>query len=135
MQSRFWGRVPACGWAALTLAAAVGLSASTGSVGAAVKKKKKKMAAKKPAAGSNAAVIANGKKLVAASGCMGCHKIGGKGGTTGPDLSHEGAKAKPAEIAAQIKNPKAKNPKSVMPASSRPGQEIAAMAAYLASLK
>ena len=132
MQSRSWGRVPACGWAALTLAAAVGLSASTGSVGAAVKKKK--VAAKKPAAGSNAAVIANGKKLVAASGCMGCHKIGGKGGTTGPDLSHEGAKAKPAEIAAQIKNPKAKNPKSVMPASSRPGQEIAAMAAYLASL-
>ena len=67
MQSRSWGRVPACGWAALTLAAAVGLSASTGSVGAAVKKKK--VAAKKPAAGSNAAVIANGKKLVAASGC------------------------------------------------------------------
>ena len=132
MQSRSWGRVPACGWAALTLAAAVGLSASTGAVGAAVKKK---VAAKKPATGSNAAVIAKGKKLVAASGCMGCHKIGGKGGTTGPDLSHEGAKAKPAEIAAQIKNPKAKNPKSVMPASSHPGQEIAAMAAYLASLK
>jgi mono/diheme cytochrome c family protein len=125
MQRRF-GRA----LTALSLVLAVGLSISTGAVGAA---KGKKMSAKKPAAG--AAAIAQGKKLVTASGCAGCHKIGGKGGTTGPDLSHVGSRLSSAEIAAKIKNPKAKNPKSVMPASSRPDKEIAAMAAYLAPLK
>ena len=124
MQSKLWGTITVLG-----LATAVGLSASSGAVGAA---KGKKMAAKKPAAG---AAITQGKKLVAASGCVGCHKIGGKGGTTGPDLSHVGSKVTSAEIAAKIKNPKAKNPNSVMPASSRPDKEIAAMAAYLASMK
>lgn len=127
MQSRF-GRA----LTALSLALAVGLSIGSGAVGAA-KTKAKKMSAKKPAAG--AAAIAQGKKLVAASGCTNCHKIGGKGGTTGPDLSHVGSRLSSAEIAAKIKNPKAKNPNSVMPASSRPDKEIASMAAYLVSMK
>ena len=87
MEKRNWGLL-----AALSLAAAVGLSAGTSAVSAA----KEKTAAKKPASGSTTA-IAQGKKFVTADGCAGCHKIGGAGGQTGPDLSHEGAKAKPAE--------------------------------------
>lgn len=125
MQSRVWGA-----FTALVLAGATGLSASTGVVHAATKK-----SAAKKTAGTGAATIAQGKSLVMASGCAGCHKIGGKGGTTGPDLTHVGAKATAAQIAAKIKNPKAKNPHSIMPASTRPDKEIAAMAAYLASLK
>jgi mono/diheme cytochrome c family protein len=119
-------------WGTLTvlgLAVAVGLSAGTGASGAA----KKKMAAKK--ASGSAALIATGKKYVVADGCGGCHKVGGKGGTTGPDLSHEGAKSTSAEIAAKIKDPKAHNPNSIMPASKRSAKDITAMAAYLASLK
>lgn len=127
MHRRLWGAMTALG---LTLA--VILSANSGGVGAAAKKK---AMAKKPAAGGGAATIAQGKKFLAADGCAGCHKIGGKGGTTGPELSHVGSKATAAEIAAKIKNPKAKNPKSIMPASKRPDNQIAAMAAYLGSLK
>jgi len=125
MEKRNWGT-----WAALGLAAAVGLSMGTSAVGAA----KKKTPLKKAASGGGTATIAQGKKLVMADGCAGCHKIGGTGGATGPDLSHEGAKAKPAEIAAKIKDPKAHNPNSIMPPSKRSEKEIAAMAAYLASL-
>ncbi len=110
------------------LTASVALSASMGAYGAPVKKK---MAAKKPAS----AMIAKGKGFVMADGCTGCHKLGGKGGASGPDLSKIGAQDKAAEIAAKLKNPKAKNPKSIMPPSRRPDKEIAAMAAYLASLK
>jgi mono/diheme cytochrome c family protein len=120
-------RNAAAGWV-ICLAMAVGVSAGTSALGAA-KKPAKKMAS------GNAAVIANGKKFVTADGCSGCHKIGGVGGTTGPDLSHEGSKAKAAEIAAKIKNPKEHNPNSIMPASKRSAKDIAAMAAYLASLK
>jgi mono/diheme cytochrome c family protein len=127
MQRRFWGAITALG-----LTMAVVLSANSGGVVAAGKKK---AMAKKPAAGAGAAMGAQGKQFVAADGCTGCHKIGGKGGTTGPDLSHVGSKLTAAEIAAKIKNPKAKNPNSIMPASKRPDKQIAAMAAYLASLK
>ena len=126
MHRRFWGTMTT-----MALMAAVILSANTGGAGAAVKKK----AAAKTSAAGGAAMIAQGKKFVAADGCTGCHKIAGKGGNTGPDLSHVGAQVKPAAIAAQIKNPKAKNPHSIMPASKRPASQIAAMAAYLASLK
>ncbi len=125
MQSRRWGALTA-----LILAVMTGLSASTASAHAAAKKK-----AVKKTAGGSAASSAQGKSLVAASGCTGCHKIGGKGGTTGPDLTHVGSKASASQIADKIKNPKAKNPKSIMPASNRPDKQIAAMAAYLASQK
>lgn len=125
MQNRFWGTA-----AALGLMTAVALSVNSAAVVAAVKKK---TMAKKPLTG--AAAIAQGKKFVTADGCAGCHKIAGKGGTTGPDLTHVGAKATAAQIAAKIKNPKAKNPQSIMPASKRPDSQIAEMAAYLASQK
>jgi mono/diheme cytochrome c family protein len=126
MENRYWGAFTAWG-----LATAIVLSAGTSAVGAAARKK---TAAKKAVAGS-AALIARGRGFVNSDGCSGCHKIGGKGGTTGPDLSHEGSKAKPAEIAAKIKNPKAQNQNSVMPPSKRADKDIAAMAAYVASLK
>lgn len=125
MHNKLWGTMTALG-----LTTAVVLSANSGGVGATVKKK---AMAKKPATG--VAAVAQGKKFVVTDGCAGCHKLGGKGGTTGPDLSHVGSKATAAEIAAKIKNPKAKNPNSIMPASKRPDNQIAAMAAYLASLK
>jgi mono/diheme cytochrome c family protein len=129
MQKRWWGAVTLP-----LLAASIGLSASTGVQGAAARKAPaKKALAKKPAAG--AAMIAQGKKLVESDGCLACHKIGKQGGTTGPELSKVGTKYKSAEIASIIKDPKKHNPKSLMPASQRPDKDIAAMAAYLATLK
>jgi mono/diheme cytochrome c family protein len=129
MQSRRWGIM-----AALSMAAILGVTTGTAAVHAAAKSSTaKKMSIKKKAGGS-AAMIAQGKSFVTADGCTGCHKLGGKGGTTGPDLTHVGSNATESQIAAKIKNPKAKNPKSIMPASKRPDKQIAAMAAYLASM-
>jgi mono/diheme cytochrome c family protein len=120
---------------ALSLAVAAGISVSTGAGHAASNQPDAKKSTAKKATGTSAAGLAKGKSLVTASGCAGCHKIGTKGGTTGPDLSHVGAKMTSAQIAAKIKNPKAKNPNSIMPPSTRSDKEIASMAAYLASLK
>jgi mono/diheme cytochrome c family protein len=107
----------------------VGLANGVGAFGAAAKKKP--MAKAKGGAGA----IAQGKGFVQADRCTGCHKIAGKGGATGPDLSSVGARRNATEIAAKIKNPKASNPNSIMPPSRRSDKQLAAMAAYLASLK
>src|SRR5688572_17338283 len=109
MQKRWWGAVTLP-----LLAVTVGLSASAGVDGATAKKK---APAKKPAAGANAATIAQGKKFVEADGCLACHKIGAKGGTTGPDLTKIGKKQKAAEIASVIKDPKKHKADSLMPPS------------------
>src|SRR5947209_7093345 len=76
------------------LALAVGLLAGSGSYGAAAKKAGtgKTAIKKSPTKMTGAALIAQGKKFVQADGCTGCHKLAGKGGTTGPDLTHIGAK-------------------------------------------
>jgi cytochrome c oxidase subunit 2 len=127
MPNRSWGAVTA-----LSLGAMIALSLGGGAAGAATKKMTKKNGKT-----SAAALIAQGKKFVTADGCAGCHKIAGKGGTTGPDLSHLGTDTDmtAAKVAAKIKDPKASKPNSIMPASHRPDKEIAAMAAYLKSLK
>jgi cytochrome c oxidase subunit II len=127
MEMRRW-----CAAGIPVLALALGITAGSGAIGAT---STKKPPAKKPAAKGNSAMIAQGKKFVQSDGCLGCHKIAGKGGPTGPDLSKIGAKDSASAIAAKIKNPKMNKPDSIMPPSRRPDKEIAAMAAYLASLK
>jgi cbb3-type cytochrome oxidase cytochrome c subunit len=130
MQSRRWGALTT-----LSMAAAIGVSTSIGAVRAAAKPSTAKNLAAKKTAGGNSAGIAQGKGFLTTDGCTGCHKLGGKGGTTGPDLSHVGSRLTAAQIAAKIKNPKAQNPRSIMPASKRPDKQIAAEAAYLTSFK
>ena len=49
------------------------------------------------------------------AGCMGCHKIAGKGGQTGPDLSKVGKEHDATWLSNKIKNPKATKPNSMMP--------------------
>src|SRR5262249_2230345 len=95
------------------LVLAVGLASGVGAFGAAGKKKP---AAKAKAKGG-ATAIAQGKGFVQADRCTGCHKIAGKGGASGPDLSNVGGRRSAAEIAAKVKNPKASNPNSIMPPS------------------
>jgi len=78
-----------------------------------------------------------GKDLVARLGCQGCHKIDGKGGTVGPDLSNEGGKGKSdAWLAKQIRDPRAHDPSTMMPAfSSISGKQVDELVAYLQTLK
>jgi mono/diheme cytochrome c family protein len=111
-----------------------------GSVAVAAPKKATKPAAKHAAAAKKGTAkpggdTAAGKKLVTSSGCTGCHKIDGKGGTSGPDLSHEGAKHDAAWIAKKLKDPKSTNPNSIMPKFNGPEKDVASLAAYLTSLK
>jgi mono/diheme cytochrome c family protein len=119
------------------LASVVGLSTVADVAGATARKApaKKAPAKKASAKGTTTAMIAQGKKFVEADGCLACHKVGTKGGTSGTDLNGIGKREKASEIAATIRNPKIHNPQSVMPASKRPDKEIGAMAEYLATLK
>jgi mono/diheme cytochrome c family protein len=91
--------------------------------------------AKKP----SAAAIAAGKKVYDDTKCFLCHKIAGKGGPTGPDLTKEGANAKHAAawLQLEIQNPKAHKPDGKMPAykDKVQGADLTNLVAYLRSLK
>ena len=79
---------------------------------------------------------AAGKKLYASQGCEACHRIGGKGGKIGPDLSKEGTKHRStAWLVSFLKNPKSQNSKSTMPPVKGSPKELADLAAYMQSLK
>src|SRR5690349_12170406 len=81
----------------------------------------KKGATKPPVKGtggaSNAADITAGKQVYTTSGCATCHAIGGKGGTSAPDLSNTGGNPNHTAkwLQTQVNNPKANNPGSTMP--------------------
>ncbi len=47
--------------------------------------------------------------------CMMCHAIGGKGGTTGPDLTNSYSKLGPDGILKKMNYPKSGNPATRMP--------------------
>ncbi|MFQ5509220.1 MAG: c-type cytochrome [Leptospirillia bacterium] len=78
-----------------------------------------------------------GRKLYMESGCGGCHKIGGNGGSFGPDLTFEG------DVAghdldwhiAHFANPAQVTPGSVMPPVALSEDALADLAAYMVSLK
>ncbi|HLK60800.1 MAG TPA: cytochrome c [Chthonomonadaceae bacterium] len=96
--------------------------------------------AKPPATSKpTAAQIAAGKKVYEAQGCGGCHAINGEGGSSGPDLSKEGADAKHTTkwLTDQVSNPKSHNANSSMPAYSDKvkGKDLTNLVAYLGSLK
>jgi len=75
----------------------------------------------------------DGPKLFAENNCLSCHKMEGKGGTTGPDLTHEARRH--ADIAWQIehlKDPARVSPGSIMPSYAKlKPEELNALASYL----
>lgn len=75
------------------------------------------------------------QKTIDANSCKSCHKIGGEGGSFGPNLSKEGSFRDAAFIAKFLKNPKEVNPQTQMPVVPLTAEEIAAISDYLASLK
>jgi nitric oxide reductase subunit C len=77
-----------------------------------------------------------GEKLFNTLGCTACHRIGGVGGTVGPDLTKVGDRRTKEWIEQQIRNPRSHNPNSIMPNFSRlSSQDIESLADYLSSLK
>jgi nitric oxide reductase subunit C len=68
--------------------------------------------------------------------CDLCHKIEGKGGTIGPDLSHEGSKRYALWLEKQIRDPKSHDPNTAMPPFLQITEgEIKVLIGYLTSLK
>jgi mono/diheme cytochrome c family protein len=85
--------------------------------------------------GAAAGSAANGQKLYASQGCGGCHKIGGKGGKVGPDLTKEGTKRNAQWLVAFLKNPAVKYPKGTMPPVAGSPKDLQDLAAYMLTLK
>jgi len=88
------------------------------------------------AAGSTAAEPA-GAGLFKSKGCVNCHRIGGTGGSIGPDLSGEGLKGHSREwLTDQLMNPKSHDPSTVMPSfATLKKSELDGLVDYLESLK
>jgi cbb3-type cytochrome oxidase cytochrome c subunit len=79
---------------------------------------------------------ARGRELINSSGCKGCHKIEGQGGTLGPALDGVGKRLNPDQLRQQLVNPKARNPSSTMPSFSHlPKKDLQAMVDFLEGLK
>lgn len=73
--------------------------------------------------------------LLTSKGCLGCHMLGGSGGTLGPALDQVGARRDQATIAKIIADPRSVNPAATMPVLPMSDMERQAIAEYLAGLK
>ncbi|MBI3593796.1 MAG: cytochrome b N-terminal domain-containing protein [Nitrospirae bacterium] len=80
-------------------------------------------------------VLVRGAGIYAKMACAGCHRIQGKGGMAGPDLSFEGDKRDKAWLIAHFKDPQSLSPGSFMPAVRLPDRDLEELTAYLLSLK
>lgn len=68
--------------------------------------------------------------------CAMCHKVNGKGGNIGPDLSKISARLKERDIISQLENPKKKNPSSSMPSfKAMSKSDLKELLGYLKALK
>ena len=77
-----------------------------------------------------------GKNVFNQYRCDLCHKIGGKGGIIGPELTHVGSKQDPSWITKQIRDPKSNNPNTQMPAYPQLSEdEVQALVSFLGGLK
>jgi cbb3-type cytochrome oxidase cytochrome c subunit len=102
---------------------------------AAVKTTVRQRVTRKQPVKPSAAQIAAGRGVFATSGCQGCHKLGGQGGDSGPDLSHGGRNRSAGYIAGKLADPKATNKDSIMPKFKGSSQDESALVAFLSSLK
>ncbi len=85
--------------------------------------------------GSLSPAAREGEKLYLELGCNACHKIKGKGGEGGPDLSYTGAKRDTEWHFKYLKDPQALVPGSTMPNMGLSDEDARAIAAYMSTLK
>lgn len=76
-----------------------------------------------------------GEKVFNDSKCSICHKVDGKGGKMGPDLTAVGTRRDMAWLKKYLADPKAENPKNKMPAVKAKGADLDNLIDYLLSLK
>jgi cytochrome c oxidase subunit 2 len=103
-------------------------------------------AQRRPAAEPSDPTLVRGRDIFLNSTCAQCHAVQGTdaAATTGPDLTHVGSRASLAAgalpndaqaLATWIRNPSLIKPGTRMPASELSGDELAALVAWLGSLK
>ena len=89
-----------------------------------------------PKSSAQSSAVSAGKALFNKQGCTACHKVNGKGGAVGPDLSDESARKRSAQwLTTQIRTPKKHNAKSIMPSfGSLTDKQVADLVKFLQSL-
>lgn len=78
---------------------------------------------------------AAGKAYFKQVGCMSCHRVGGEGSATGPDLSFVGFRHSAEWLELFIKDPQGWKPDTLMPDTRLPEDARKAIVGYLAGLK
>lgn len=73
--------------------------------------------------------------LFDAHGCRACHKVGPRGGNSGPDLTLAGVRRPADWLEEWLADPVLYKPDTTMPRQGLPAAERAALAAYLAAQK
>jgi quinol-cytochrome oxidoreductase complex cytochrome b subunit/cytochrome c2 len=93
-------------------------------------------AGSKPGAAQKSSGIKKGGRFFQSKGCTGCHKVYGKGGSIGPELSGNTLKGKSRQwLEDQIRNPKSHFPNTIMPAfSGLSKDDLDDLVSYLMSL-
>jgi len=76
-----------------------------------------------------------GGELFDEYGCVGCHKVKGKGGLLGPNLSRAGFMLQPQFIYRWVKNPQSFDSHTRMPNLDLPEEDALAVTLYLGTLK
>jgi mono/diheme cytochrome c family protein len=76
----------------------------------------------------------DGRRMFMEQGCYGCHTVGKVGTPIGPDLSRVGAKYSEAYLKNWLRDPQQQRPAAHMPKLELTEPQIAALAAFLASL-
>lgn len=81
------------------------------------------------------ATVAEGRALVSSTGCIGCHVIDGLGGQIGPTLNGVVESKGALFVHQKISDPSFDNAGSLMPSLGLNAEQIAALVAYLATLR
>ena len=79
--------------------------------------------------------VAEGQRLFQQKGCIGCHSVGGKGGTTGPALDDVGLRRSPEWMMQHFREPQAVSPGTVMPQFGFTETEARALTDFLVHLR
>lgn len=81
----------------------------------------------------NAPKLARGEAVFEDAGCIGCHKLHGRGGVIGPELEKVGADHSPEWLIKHFKNPAAVSPGSAMPPIRLNDDDLDALTLYVLS--
>lgn len=76
-----------------------------------------------------------GKAYFGQVGCVTCHRVGGEGGATGPDLTMIGFRHSPEWLDVWLRDPQAWKPGTLMPNTKLSPAARDAIVAYLATLR